>query len=230
MSVLILVKRGFFMKYFLPIMFGFLLLAPGCANRFSDWSSDHVEQGIVRAVPKKVVLDYLRTARIYKDFSTRGFFDALWLSDEVRTAYVDLHAAQSALAEDEKQELLHRQLAENEKELSFYLLSHIPDTDKALGEEDCSWTVALRVNGILYKPKNITEIEFGPEYALLLKTVTSRHKNNQLVTFALKDERGRSIITRKTRLIELVFSTVDRSAVLTWHLDKRQQLLQKNEE
>ncbi len=219
------------MKHFISLLFIFLIATlPGCGSRFTDWSAEHVEQGVVRGVPKDQVLTYLRTIRIYDEFSTVGIFNALWLADDVRQAYVDVHSAKFTLDQSAKDGLLRRQLAENDNFISFYLFSYIPSSTASLTDKNNPWTVKLKINGKSYEPKSLETAELSPEYNMFLSRIINKHKNIYLVKFALKDEEGNSIINSKTRLLELRLSTVDRSTSLIWHLDKNQCLVKKHKE
>ena len=66
-----------------------LILLPAC--RVVDWGKRRFDQGEPRTNAKADVRAQVRSSRIYNDqFETVGLFDALYLSSEVRTAWVDV--------------------------------------------------------------------------------------------------------------------------------------------
>jgi hypothetical protein len=218
------------MKHFLLLAFFLPLIFPGCGNRFSDWAADHVKHGKVREIHKERVVKYLRSIRIYQDFSTVGIFDALWLSHEVRQAYIDVFSSKYVLDKEKEEELLRKQRIENDNFISFYVLSYIPDTSINLGEKNCPWAIDLKVNNKLYVPKVVETVELSPEYLTFLSRILNKYKNVHLVKFAAKDENGDPIITARTRILEMRLSTIDRSTSLVWHIDKNQNLVKDQEE
>lgn len=214
------------MKHFLLLLFPLAFLS-GCGSRVTDWMAEHVEHGNVRTVPKEKVLSYLRTARIYDEFSTVGIFNVLWLSSPVRQAYVDVHAAKYAMSSDKKDDFMCRQRIENDNYISFYVLGYIPGNAPALGNKRCPWNLELKVHDKLYTPKSIEVVELSPEYTMFLRKYLNNYKTIYLVRFAAKDGKGNEILQPRTRMMSLRLSTVDRSTLLTWYFDKNKNLTHK---
>src|SRR5437016_411192 len=87
-----------------------LSILPGCW-RAVDWAKSNFYQG--KCIEQCIQVDaYIRSARIHDLLSVRATFDALWLSDEVRTAYVDLHTMRYGKSAEQRDALLCNHLAE----------------------------------------------------------------------------------------------------------------------
>ena len=81
-----------------------LVLLPGC-GRLVDWGKNNFYQGDQVDNYRCDIKPYIRSVTIYDQFTTRATFDALWLSDEVRLAYVDLHVSRQGKGEERKNAL-----------------------------------------------------------------------------------------------------------------------------
>src|SRR5690606_26100571 len=94
----------------------------GC-TRIVDWGRSSFYQGeniILSQAPES----YIRSVVIYDQLRTVAIFDALWLSDVVRSAYTDAYALKRGKSWEQKQLFLRRQLEENNHFISFYVLSN----------------------------------------------------------------------------------------------------------
>jgi len=67
-----------------------VILLPGCAG-VVDWAETTFKQAEGYQYNRELVNEYIRSIRIYDQFTTIAIFDALWLSDEIRTEYADLY-------------------------------------------------------------------------------------------------------------------------------------------
>ena len=174
-----------------------LLLLPGC-GRFIDWGKSNFYQGEQVDNYRCDIKPYIRSVTIYDQFTTRAMFDALWLSDEVRLSYVDLHVSRQGKDEERKNSLLRRQLEENNHYLSFYVLSlH----EEKLGDPDSEWSMFLRVNDEFYQPMEIKEIELPYEYQIFFGKLWNRFKVPYLVRFSANDADDVPLITSQTEAI-----------------------------
>lgn len=191
-----------------------LLLLPGC-GRIIDWGKSNFYQGEQVNNYRCDIKPYIRSVTIYDQFTTRAMFDALWLSDEVRLAYVDLHIARQGNNEDRKNALLRRQLEENNHYLSFYILSlH----EVKLGDPYSEWTLFLRVNDEFYQPMEVKEIELPYEYQIFFGKLWNRFKVPYLVRFSANDRDDVPLITSQTESIELHMRSANKEHAFVWKL------------
>lgn len=202
-----------------------LLALPGC-GRWVDWGKRTFYQGKKINGYAALARSYIRCVSVYDQFSTRAIFDALWLSDEVRSAYVHVHATRVGKSGDARALLLSRQREENSRFISFYVLSLY---DNNLGGMQDEWAVGLtimrrspsgKIEEIALNPLEIKPIDLAPEYRAFLTEQLSRFKNTYQVTFEAYDADGNSLIDESTRELRLQFRSPDRQAFLSWSVQK----------
>ncbi|MBN1549572.1 hypothetical protein JW872_02825 [Candidatus Babeliales bacterium] len=201
-----------------------LLLLPGC-GRLIDWGTETFNQGEKREMSRTVINDHFRTVNVYNEFGTAGLFDILWLSNEVRTVYADLNASFHGKTTEAHKSFLRRQLAENDNFISFYVLAVVQQNVAPLGDKQSPWNIRLRVNGQLYAPRDIKDVELNPEYEYLLKDHWTRFRTVYHVKFPRKDLEGNEIITEDTKHIILHLQTIDRFDEAEWVLDEQGKLI-----
>ena len=148
------------MNYFCMIMLFFLVTLSGC-GRVVQWGKDNFYQGEDVKKYSKIPRDYLRSVVAYDQFMTQAVFDAIWLSDAVRTAYVDAFALRTGKSDEQKNMLLRRELEENNHYIGFYVLSlyNIP-----LGDPLGDWSVYLKIDDAIYQPVEIKYVDLNSEY------------------------------------------------------------------
>lgn len=200
--------------YFALIM---LFSLPGC-GRIIDWGKQTFNQGQEVDEINKRVKGYIRSIKVYDQFTTRGIFDAIWLSDESRTAYADLYAFRQGKSDEHTKTFLRRQLEENKHFISFYVLSlyEVP-----LGDANSEWNLILKVNDAEYVPVEVKKIELPHEYRIFFGDKFTRFKEPYIVKFNANDVDDKAIITPETNKLELLFRAVDRRVVLCWELDEK---------
>ncbi|MFZ5954551.1 MAG: hypothetical protein ACOYT8_05635 [Candidatus Dependentiae bacterium] len=197
---------------FRAVLLVFLMGLCGC-GRLIDWGKCNFYQGIEAEGIPSGVCAYVRTIIIYDQFTTVGIFDALWLSDEVRTAYAQTHSHRVGKNEIQENNLLRRLLAENEHFISFIILSlH----EFPLGEPDSVWTVMLEIDGQVYTPIEIKPIELTPEYQAFFGNRYNRFKTAYMVKFEAQDNDENDIITEQTRCMSMRFRSIKKEGVVTW--------------
>src|ERR1700721_538603 len=112
--ILILKERGKFMKHNLisQVALGScLILLPGC-GRIIDWGSNCFLQGEkIEHVDLPEL--YVRSIVLYDEFLAVARFDALWLANEVKTAYANVYSMKYGKNEERHNAFLRRQLEEN---------------------------------------------------------------------------------------------------------------------
>ncbi len=193
-----------------------IFLLPGC--RYRQWIDEAFYQGKKVENHAVAAQQYVRNLHIYDEFDTLAHFDALWLSDQVRSYYVCMYARKHCLTEERFKTALRRQLEENKHFISFYVLAAIPDHG-LLGEKDSVWGICLRVNNDEeFRPKEIKIVELMPEYKLFFGPTWTVFKTAYLVKFDAYDDSGNKIITADTRSLELYFTSAKRTAMMRWYL------------
>jgi len=205
------------------LLFSFTLMALSGCGRIIDWGKKSVDQGenIKKEITK--AKNHIISSRVYDQFELVGSFDSLWLTDEVREAYADLYVLKRGRTDVEKKIFLRRQLEENNHFISFYMLSV---ADIVIGDKDSAWTVLLRIGDYNFMPTEFRSIELSSEYKSIFGKKFNRFKTAYIVRFNAKDIEDKPIILPGTNFISLVFRTVDKEAVQSWHIDK-QGVLQK---
>jgi hypothetical protein len=189
-----------------------MVLLPGCL--YIDWGKRNFYQGseVVDYTPD--VRRYLRSATVYNQFSTCAFFDALWLSDNVRTIYAKVHSQRVGKDVEHARAFLWRQLEENKHNLTFLVLSlyTIP-----LDTEMAAWSLVLCINGKTIMPASIKAIDLAHEYTVFLANELSRFKVAYEVNFNVIDADGNSIL-KDARELVLQFRSVKKEVSLHWKL------------
>ncbi len=204
-----------------------LSLLPGC--RYGCWLKDVFYQGEKGEKYLGLVHQYLRSEHVYDQFTTLGHFDALWLSDEVRTAYANVYGCKHCLSDERYKAFLRRQLEENKHYISFYLLAAIPECcgSTILSDKDAVWSICLKIDGCVYRPIEIKIVDLLPEYCMFFGKTHTKFKTPYLVRFDARDIAGRSLIASGTRSIELWLTRVDRKITLLWCLDGQGRVLRR---
>lgn len=188
-----------------------LLVLSGC-GRIVDWASGKFDQGKSLRDYTKVPISYIRSQKIYDEFSTIASFDALWLSDPVRIAYANLYALKHGRTETLRKAFLRRQLEENRHYISFYVLTNY---GLSFGEQMSDWSVFLDV-GTHVMPMEIKIVDLSPEYKAFFGKKFNIFKTAYLIKFNAKNNEGMELIHEKTTVLNLVFRSVEKEIVLTW--------------
>ncbi len=211
------------MKHLIKKMYFVLVLTilAGC-GRVVDWGMYTFEQS---ADLQDISLDarrYVRSITVYDQFATAGIFDALWLSDDARTGYVDLFVRRRGKSDDFRNTFLRRQIEENRHFFNFYVLSPF---DVPLAEPSSLWQLFLNIDGVLYSPIEFKVTEMEPEYRSIFGKKYTRFKEAYLIKFEAKDSDDNPIIKPDTKKICLHFRSNDKEAILSWELDKEGHLI-----
>lgn len=195
---------------------GCILILPGC-GRIVDWAKESFYQGQDLNDYKTAPREFLRSITVYDQFETVGMFDALWLSDPVRTAYAQLYSCRQGKSSEHEKAFLRRQLEENKHYIVFYVLSLY---SKPLDAEDALWSLFLDVDGSRYVPTEIKAVELAPEYKFFFGKRFSKFKVPYLIRFNVCDIENKPIITEGTQIVRLIFRSVEKEAELLWDLAK----------
>jgi len=196
------------------LLFGIIFL-PGC-NRIVNWGKSNVFQGQKIKYTAEKNPSYIRSIVLYDQLKTLATFDALWLSDPVRTAYVDMVSLRTAAFPVEKKALLAAELLRNKNKITFYFLASYFITVGGLCDD---WAVFLRIDNNNYQLEKISKVELLPEYKYFLRKVFSKKfKISYEVSFLLPYEKQVEIFTEGKHVIQLVFRSTQKEVLLSWHI------------
>ncbi len=200
--------------YFPMLSITALLLLSGC-GRIIDWGKTNFYQGQEMPSFSQDVKPFLRSVTIYDQLETKAWFDLLWLSDEVRTAYAKLHVERMGQSEEKYQAVLRRQLEENSHYITFYVLS---THETKLGTPDSQWSLFLRVNGKDYQPFEFKKVDLPYEYQQFFGSYWNRFKEPYLLRFQMMDENEKPLINEFTPAVQLYVRSADKEHLFTWPL------------
>jgi len=192
-----------------------LVLLPGCGT-VVDLVKENFPQGKESKDGAKKIKPYMKTVNIYDQFNTVGLFDALWLSDEVRTVYADVNATMQGKTTKAKHAFLRRQLKENNHFVSFYVLS---THNNPLSIKPVPWALHLEIDGKKYIPFEVKAIELSTEYKAIFGTLFNKHKIPYEVRFERHDADGLDILQEgSAHVIKLYFSTPSHFSFAEWNI------------
>lgn len=189
-----------------------LLCVPGC-GKVVDWGKSNFYQGHEYDTYRAMTESYIKSVTLYDQLTTSAHFDVIWLSDQVRTAYADLHGARLAKSTELKDAFLRRQLEENDHFISFYALSIY---EVKLGIPESHWSLSLEVDGKTYQPLEIKVVDLPYEYQVFFGTYFNRFKEPYQVRFSARDFEDNLIITPETKEIKLHVRSATKGYTFTW--------------
>ncbi len=193
-----------------------LALLPGCGT-MSDLMKENFPQGKQSKTYRKKAKCYLKIINIYDQFNTVGLFDALWLSDDIRTIYADINADMQGKGTKGKHAFLRRQLKENNHYISFYVLS---THQNPLSIKPVPWALHLVVDGKKYMPFEVKAVELNSEYKAIFGIMFNKHKIPYEVRFERTDADGKDILKEgNPHHMKLYFSTPAHYSFAEWHID-----------
>lgn len=217
------------MKYSVSL-FGFIIciiiltFLSGCTDfRYGEWAYEIFYQGEHVETYKECMEQYIRSVHMYSQLSTLAHFDALWLSDKVRSLYAYVHAEKHCFSQQEYAQLLDEQREENRRYISFYLLAAIGKSYGSiiLTDDNAEWVVCLCVNGMVYKPVELKIVDpFDPEYMFFFGKRYTRFKKVYIVRFDARDIHGNPLIHSGTEELVLEFSRINKKTELVWCLTR----------
>ncbi len=220
------------MNKFLPPSIAFLfsyaallIFAPSCV-KYHELSQSEFPQGDEYKDSREIAHNYVRSAKVLDQFSTQAIFDALWLSDQTRTAFIDVYSKRRGKNTEKREALLKRQLEENNHWISFYVLADIRNKMHfSLNDKNSHWTLYLEVHkfdkkGKLAKkriePLSIKEVEVEPEYQSFFGAHRySLFKNTFLVRFPMQNLAGKPYLEKGDEL-HLVVSSPQKKTSMIW--------------
>jgi len=198
---------------FCCVMVTVALCFSGCCGRLIDWCKETVPQSASYKEDKKVIKHYTQSIRLYDEFQMIAMFDALWLSDDIRTLYATHYSRVRGNTLEATTEAIRRQLQTNEATVSFYVLSLRADP---LHITNPSWIVYLDIDGRRYQPQEIKFIELLPYYVALFGKLYSNHKQACEIKFSRFDQEGADIL--KGKIMTMRFSNQRYYGSVSWDL------------
>jgi len=198
------------------LFFGCLFF-PSCI-KYYELAKTEFPQGKGKDVSRDILAENLKTIRVYNQFATLAIFDLLYLSDEMRSFYVDLFCNQRGKDETFKSAMLRRELEENKLWISFNILASVQDEEnKGLGDKDSLWSVFLKMaDGQAISPVSIEEVDLSPEMKFFFAHRLTHYKRSYLVKFPAKNAEGKYYLSEGSKF-KLVVSSVNKEAEVEWN-------------
>lgn len=185
-------------------------LVPGCIKYHKTLPSEF-PQGQEKQDPRDITANYVKSARVYDQFVTRAFFDALWLSDEVRVAYANLYCSKRGKSPEDTEAFITRQQEENNHWTTFYVLADVRDRQGAsLSDKNAAWTFYFKIGDHKTEALSVKEIELEPEFQAFFDQKFNSFKTAYAVKFPVHDG------DKRTEPVQLVIESVYKSVTLTW--------------
>lgn len=182
-----------------------ILLLPGCAGNLVDWGKQRFPQAKKNKETYQSVKCYAKQINLYDQLNTIGLFDALWLSDEVRSYYADTYARMSGKTQEETTVMLRRLFKANAHAISFYVLT---PTNVELTVKPLEWGLYLDVDGVMYQPTFVKRAELPFLYRTLFGRRFNPHKQPYEVKFDRHDVNGKDILDHTVdHVMKLIITT-----------------------
>src|SRR3989338_5812031 len=160
-------------RYYIGGLVLALMVLPGCGGNILDWGKKTFEQGGKYQEHEEIISRYMRTVKIYDMWETLAIFDVLFLSDEVRKAYTQLHAKMFGKTKESQAVFLRRQLKANMQHIVFYVLA---GKNISLSKRPIVWALYLDIDGQRYKPVEVKQIDVPVQYRMFFDKRFSNHK------------------------------------------------------
>lgn len=196
------------------VLCGLVLITLSGCGRIITWQNNTFYQGEPVEQFTKVPHSYIRSLYLYDQLSTVCLFDALWLSDAVRSAYVSTHALKTGKGKEFRSNFLRRQLEENKHFITFYLLSITPKLD----EKDAPWSLSLRVNNKVYTPLEVKVIDLSQEYVAFFGRKYNNFKIVYEVKFNALTTEEKPILDATVHEMSLCIRSLFKEGVLMWQI------------
>jgi len=198
------------------------VLLPGCVP-YHKIGKTEFPQGQSKDPARSILVNNLRSTRVYDQFNTLATFDVLWLSDQTRTYYTELYSTRRGKDAESTDALLRRQLEENKLWISFYVLADVrgDSNNQLLSEKNAAWTMYLKnTAGATVTPILVKEIMLEPEIMLMFGSLLNSFKTAFIVKFPVQDLAGAEYLKEK-ETFKLVISSVRKSCELEWSTDSK---------
>ncbi|NDD54415.1 hypothetical protein EBZ39_11165 [bacterium] len=192
-----------------------LTLFSGCL-KYYELSDSEFPQANKKHDQREVTAAYKRSVVAYDQFETKARFDALWLSEEARTAYGSAYAHKRGMSADAREELLKRQLEETKHWIAFYLLVEQRSTTPSLSDPLTAWTCSLQIDQHTLVQESIKECDLEAEYQQLFGGSFNGFKTCYLLKFAVTPELAEKINTHAFKKLQLKISSPQQEVAMAW--------------
>ena len=203
-----------------------LATLPGCGTLI-DWGRETVNQAKKTEQHNVIPRRNTRSVHAYDQLDTVAIFDAIWLSDAVRTAYSDAYSLRFGKSAEKRNTILRRQLEENQHFISFYVLSLY---EMSLGDELSQWAVFLDIDGTNYAPIEIKQAELNPEYQTFFGNILTRFKVPYQINFDARNIDDDHLLDGATQQMVLHFRSTKKDITLAWYFDENGSLTKNKKE
>lgn len=193
-----------------------ITLLPGCST-IINWGKKNLYQGIDFSQNYELPRSFIRSVKAYDEFSTFAHFDVLWLTEEVRNAYVEAFADATGKQAEQKNQLLKTQRDELKHFISFYVVT---PQGTMLNTDQSPWHIFLAIDKLTFDPIEIKAIELNSIYKSFFGKRYNRFKTVYLVKFESSDLYDNPLITSTTQSVELHFKKLNKEILLQWDLYK----------
>lgn len=198
-----------------------LVTISSCGVKYYDIVKSEFPQCPDTPDHREVAARYVRKLPIYDEFQTKAIFNALWLSDPVRTAYTDVYSSKRGLDCEAREALLKRQLEENKYWVSMYVLADIRDNIyTSLSDPNSLWTLSLQIDcDKRIVPESIKEVDLAPEIKLFFGEQVN-FKTAYLVKFPITSDIADRLTRRRYKELFLMVSSVYKECKMVWNSEK----------
>lgn len=193
-----------------------LVVLSGC-TRIIDWGRCNFYQGQQAVIDTTTVRSYIQSLTMYDQFTTVAQFDVLWLSDAVRTEFVQTKAHSLGKTQEQTDMLLKRQLEENNHFITFFVLTPF---DLVGNQSAAEWAMFLEIDENTFVPIETKIIELSPIYRFYLGKKYSRFKTVYQVKFDARTAQDTPLITPETKRIALHFRSTQKEGVVCWQINE----------
>lgn len=216
-------------KYFIFFYLLFLIMLPSCI-KYYEMSNDEFPQAIEKKDDyTELIQENLKSTRAYVQFATKATFDTLWMSDEMKVAFENVHCNKKGKDENTKDALIRRQLEESKHWISFYVLADVRGKNNtSMTEKDSLWSMYLQVGDKKVSPISIKEVELEPEIQFFFGSRFSNFKSPYLVKFPATDMVG-NFYLKEAIGMTLFFSSPNLETKVSWSNEENDKAMKKLE-
>ena len=192
--------------------------------KYHKFLEPEVPQGYIRDDKRELVYNNVRSTSVYDEFATVAIFDALAMSGEVRSAYVDLYCDRRGLSKDLRCEMANKQIEDSSNNAVFYVLADIRDKGSALlHEKNPFWAMFLKLeDGTSVEANSIKEVELEPELQMFFGKKFNQFKTAYMVQFPATSD-GNMVHVNQMSKYSLVIGSPYRKCELVWDMKDRKE-------
>ena len=194
----------------------FLFSLPSCV-KYYEKSQAEFPQGIEKMDDyTELVQISLKTAKVYNQFETQATFDCLWMSDDMKRAFENVHCSKKGTNEKTKDALLRRELEESKHWITFYVLADVRDRDHvSMTDKNSLWSLYLQFGNKRVQPISIKEVELQPEIQFFFGSKFSKFKTPYLVKFPATGLGGQFYLSSVPEM-KMIFSSPSKETRVEW--------------